>query len=178
MALIRHNRRWIRWRHVYNRERPHQALDFKVPASRYTPSVRSFPKTLPQPDYAAGEIPARVGTTKAYISFKDRLCPCLRPSSARPSHSGRAQETDVTASVSAPPRSRPSTSMPSQMCKACLRTPVRDVSGLYNKGEDDGAWGNCSRQTSLFRICRQSRRRGSLPAPVFVRPGNGPAGTA
>ncbi len=64
-----------RWRHVYNRERPHQALDFKVPASRYTPSVRSFPKTLPQPDYAAGEILRRVGTTKAYISFKDRLWP-------------------------------------------------------------------------------------------------------
>lgn len=64
-----------RWRHVYNRERPHQALDFKVPASRYTPSARSFPKTLPQPDYAAGEILRRVGTTKAYISFKDRLWP-------------------------------------------------------------------------------------------------------
>ena len=64
-----------RWRHVYNRERPHQALDFKVPASRYTPSARSFPNTLPQPDYAAGEILRRVGTTKAYISFKDRLWP-------------------------------------------------------------------------------------------------------
>ena len=64
-----------RWRHVYNRERPHQALDFQVPASRYTPSARTFPKTLPQPDYAAGEILRRVGTTKAYISFKDRLWP-------------------------------------------------------------------------------------------------------
>lgn len=64
-----------RWRHVYNSERPHQALDFKVPASRYTPSTRSFPRTLPQPEYATGEILRRVGTTKAYISFKDRLWP-------------------------------------------------------------------------------------------------------
>lgn len=61
------------WRHIYNSERPHQALDFKVPASRYTPSTRSFPRTLPEPEYAAGEILRRVGTTKAYISFKDRL---------------------------------------------------------------------------------------------------------
>lgn len=62
-----------RWRHVYNRQRPHQALGFATPAQRYRPSSRSFPKTLPQPQYDAAEIVRRVGTTKAYISFRNRL---------------------------------------------------------------------------------------------------------
>jgi transposase InsO family protein len=62
-----------RWRHVYNRERPHQALDFATPGERYRPSKRPFPKTLPMPHYAAGEIVRRVGTTKAYVSFRNRL---------------------------------------------------------------------------------------------------------
>lgn len=62
-----------RWRHVYNRERPHQALDFATPAERYRPSKRAFPATLPAPCYAPGEILRRVGTTKAYVSFRNRL---------------------------------------------------------------------------------------------------------
>jgi len=62
-----------RWRHVYNRERPHQALDFATPAERYRPSKRAFPATLPVPTYAPGEIVRRVGTTKAYVSFRNRL---------------------------------------------------------------------------------------------------------
>lgn len=61
------------WRHVYNRERPHQALDFATPAERYRLSPRPFPTTLPVPHYAAGEIVRRVGTTKAYVSFRNRL---------------------------------------------------------------------------------------------------------
>lgn len=35
-----------RWRHVYNRQRPHQALGFATPAERYRPSKRRFPSTL------------------------------------------------------------------------------------------------------------------------------------
>jgi transposase InsO family protein len=62
-----------RWRHVYNRERPHQALGFATPASRYRPSPRPFPDKLPAPYYAPGEILRRVGTTKAYVSFRNRL---------------------------------------------------------------------------------------------------------
>ena len=62
-----------RWRHVYNRERPHQALDFATPAERYRLSKRAFPKNLPAPVYAPGEIVRRVGTTKAYVSFRNRL---------------------------------------------------------------------------------------------------------
>jgi transposase InsO family protein len=31
------------WRHVYNCQRPHDALDLDVPASRYSLSPRPFP---------------------------------------------------------------------------------------------------------------------------------------
>lgn len=62
-----------RWRHIYNRERPHQALDFATPAERYRPSPRSFPETLPVPTYDQSEIVRRVGSTKAYIAFRNRL---------------------------------------------------------------------------------------------------------
>ena len=44
------------WRHVYNLERPHEALDMAVPASRYRPSPRAYPPTLPAIEYAAGEV--------------------------------------------------------------------------------------------------------------------------
>ena len=62
-----------RWRHIYNRERPHQALSFATPAERYQPSRRAFPETLPAPQYDPGEIVRRVGTTKAYVSFRNRF---------------------------------------------------------------------------------------------------------
>jgi transposase InsO family protein len=61
------------WRTTYNLERPHEALDQDVPASRYRPSTRSMPDRLPRVEYDNNEIVRRVGTTKAYISFKGRL---------------------------------------------------------------------------------------------------------
>lgn len=39
------------YRPVYNFERPHQALGFEVPGSRYAPSLRSFPAVLPAIEY-------------------------------------------------------------------------------------------------------------------------------
>lgn len=62
------------WRPVYNTVRPHQALDMAVPWKRYRPSIREMPETLPEPEYAPDDIVRRVGTRKAYISFKGRLC--------------------------------------------------------------------------------------------------------
>lgn len=59
-----------RWRHVYNSQRPHQALDFATPAQFYRPSKRSFPSTLPSPCYAPGEILRKVSKTKAHVSFR------------------------------------------------------------------------------------------------------------
>jgi transposase InsO family protein len=35
-----------RWCHVYNHERPHEAIEMQVPIERYTPSQRSFPQAL------------------------------------------------------------------------------------------------------------------------------------
>lgn len=61
-----------RWRNLYNNNRPHQAIGMNVPASRYRASSRPFPPRLPEPSYDPGEIVRRVGTSKAYISFKGR----------------------------------------------------------------------------------------------------------
>jgi transposase InsO family protein len=61
------------WREVYNFERPHEALDQQVPASRYQPSKRPMPERLPEPEYDSHEIVRTVPATKAYISFKGRL---------------------------------------------------------------------------------------------------------
>jgi transposase InsO family protein len=63
------------WRPVYNTERPHQALDMAVPASRYRASEKTLPDTLPEPEYGPDDIVRRVGTTKFYVSFKGRLWP-------------------------------------------------------------------------------------------------------
>jgi transposase InsO family protein len=60
------------WRTVYNHDRPHEALDQEVPASRYRPSPRSMPERLPQVEYDEREIVRSVPTTKDYISFKAR----------------------------------------------------------------------------------------------------------
>lgn len=60
------------WRRIYNLERPHQALNHAVPASRYRPSCRAMPERLPRIVYDAGEIVRTVSTTKAYVRFKGR----------------------------------------------------------------------------------------------------------
>jgi transposase InsO family protein len=61
------------WREVYNFERPHEALDQQVPASRYRPSPRLLPDRLPSPEYDSSDVVRSVSTTKSYVSFKGRL---------------------------------------------------------------------------------------------------------
>lgn len=61
------------WREVYNFERPHEALDQKVPADRYRPSPRPMPDRLPVVEYDDHDIVRSVSTTKSYVSFKGRL---------------------------------------------------------------------------------------------------------
>jgi transposase InsO family protein len=65
-------RAFDRWREVYNFERPHEALDLDVPASRYWPSPRAMPDRLPQAEYDTNEIVRAVPTTKHYVRFKGR----------------------------------------------------------------------------------------------------------
>lgn len=61
------------WRTVYNQERPHQALEMDVPASRYRPSSRTMPDRLPRVEYNSGEVVRTVSSTRFYISFKGRM---------------------------------------------------------------------------------------------------------
>jgi transposase InsO family protein len=49
-----------RWRETYNCERPHEALQMQVPASRYRESVRPFPEPLPALEYPADHLVRRV----------------------------------------------------------------------------------------------------------------------
>jgi transposase InsO family protein len=71
--LAQAQRAFDRWRDVYNFERPHEALEQEVPASRYRPSPRPMPERLPEAEYDEHEIVRIVSTTKDYISFKGRL---------------------------------------------------------------------------------------------------------
>ena len=44
-------RRFDRFRTIYNEQRPHEALNQTPPASRWRPSPRAFPERTPWPDY-------------------------------------------------------------------------------------------------------------------------------
>lgn len=48
------------WRETYNCERPHEALEMAVPASRYQESVRPFPEQLPVLEYPDDHLVRRV----------------------------------------------------------------------------------------------------------------------
>lgn len=65
-------RAFDRWRHVYNTERPHQSLDYDVPANRYRPSFRSLPSKLPEPEYDEGTIVRRASAQSANFRFAKR----------------------------------------------------------------------------------------------------------
>ena len=50
--LTHTQRQFDPWRRMYNHERPHDALDLNVPASRYRISDRELPATLPTVEYS------------------------------------------------------------------------------------------------------------------------------
>lgn len=58
-----------RWRNIYNCERPHEALDLATPVTRYRPSPRPFPETLPPIEYPEGIVVRRVDQT-GRLSFR------------------------------------------------------------------------------------------------------------
>lgn len=66
------------WRHVYNEQRPHEALDFATPIERYQPSSRTFPAHLPSIEYGPDDIVVEVGWN-GRVLFKGRT---LKVSSA------------------------------------------------------------------------------------------------
>jgi putative transposase len=51
-TMIEQQRAFDRFRHIYNDERPHEALGQKPPASRYDRSRRAMPSAPRQPEYA------------------------------------------------------------------------------------------------------------------------------
>ena len=53
-------RRFDAWRHVYNTERPHEAIGLLVPLERYRPSPRPFPDILSPVEYDSADIVRRV----------------------------------------------------------------------------------------------------------------------
>jgi transposase InsO family protein len=59
------------WRHVYNHERPHQALSYATPSERYRPSSRSFPQQLPTIEYGPDDT-VRKADQEGDIAFKTR----------------------------------------------------------------------------------------------------------
>ena len=60
------------YRHVYNHERPHQALGLEVPASRYRMSPRGFPQRLPVIEYDTDAI-VRTVQTKGRIHYAGKV---------------------------------------------------------------------------------------------------------
>lgn len=49
------------WRQCYNHERPHEALGMATPSTRYAPSLRAYPESLPPVEYGPDDTVARVG---------------------------------------------------------------------------------------------------------------------
>ncbi len=72
MNLIDCQYHFNRWRDVYNLERPHEALSLEVPVSRYQPSPRRFPETLPPIAYASNGYVRKV-QDKGAIYFKGNI---------------------------------------------------------------------------------------------------------
>jgi len=61
-------RAFDRFQVEYNEERPHEALGQQVPALRYRPSLRSFPKRLPEVEYPPS-FDTRVAYPNGVITF-------------------------------------------------------------------------------------------------------------
>lgn len=71
-------KRFDPWRQVYNHERPHEALDMEVPASRYRVSERVFPEVLREWEYDTTDAVRKVGIDGT-ISFRGREVPLGKP---------------------------------------------------------------------------------------------------
>jgi transposase InsO family protein len=70
--LAQAQRRFERYRRLYNQDRPHEALGLAVPAARYRPSSRALPATLPPIEYGSHET-VRPVKSKGEITFRNRF---------------------------------------------------------------------------------------------------------
>jgi transposase InsO family protein len=69
--------RFDEWRDIYNLERPHEALAMQTPASRYAPSLRSFPEVLPPVEYELGDVVRKV-QSGGEVRFRGRVFPVCK----------------------------------------------------------------------------------------------------
>jgi hypothetical protein len=65
-------RRFDQYRRLYNHDRPHEAIGLAVPATRYRPSSRQLPPTLPPVEYDPLEL-VRTVKSKGEITFRNRF---------------------------------------------------------------------------------------------------------
>ena len=63
--------RFDRWRAEFNDDRPHDALGLDTPTEHYTPSLRSMPDVLPQPEYP-GHFEVRYLSKDGNVRFKTK----------------------------------------------------------------------------------------------------------
>ena len=70
--LIKTQERFDAYRQLYNHDRPHDAIDLAVPASRYSPSARAMPDHLPVAEYDPDEL-VRPVKSKGEITFRNRF---------------------------------------------------------------------------------------------------------
>jgi transposase InsO family protein len=59
--LAHAQRAFDQWRPIYNEQRPHEALNYQTPVSRYQPSQRTMPPTLPAIEYSQDDHVITVG---------------------------------------------------------------------------------------------------------------------
>jgi transposase InsO family protein len=64
--------RFDEFRDIYNLERPHECVDMKAPITRYQPSKRLYPETLPAIEYSPDDQVRKV-QSKGEISFKGQI---------------------------------------------------------------------------------------------------------
>jgi putative transposase len=119
-----------RWLEVYNFERPHEALNQDVPASRYRPSARSMPGHFAECGLCRGR-------DRAPRRHHQGLCQLQRTALARPTRLLRRTRCTATPECRWPIwnllrrlSDRRNRLDRSQTCRSCLRTPVGYVSGL------------------------------------------------
>jgi transposase InsO family protein len=69
--------RFDAWRDRYNHKRPHQALDYATPASRYRNSARKMPTTIAPPEYEPQALVRKVDE-RGWILLKGRRIRCSK----------------------------------------------------------------------------------------------------
>jgi len=74
LSLEQCQRRFDAWRKVYNFQRPHEAINMKVPAERYQPSPRQYIENLPPIEYAPDDQVRKV-QQGGWISYQGKQYP-------------------------------------------------------------------------------------------------------